>query len=434
MGIENKILIPMSADHSSICKFESSDDPLYKQVKGVIDELVKKGLRILEMRQQMSGATTKVQGQWCPRARRSTDRFRWRTAPSGPPSHFDQSVIHTNPFQIATTAKNNALKTLDLGPLYRCVAVKNFRSQKVKMLHSWPWQTLEEEVIHQDHWWPPVSAETRCAKGVWITHYPLDTKLAKIVLSIDWHAYEGDPLEPLIERMIDTPTSEYHSGKHCGVIYLKNLLRGITGCTTRVGWRSPIYSPFVRDRERGNGSLSSDGPLEDILVNFTVLLQSIAHILVFGPFAPTTETLSPPFRFHYEGHHIWKHYNRQGITDKEAFKRAASFFSRAYNQNVPDEFEFTGQEEFHQHARDTSIVAITELLQLYKPELLNDEHAGDWDFREAFAKVRTQRSWAIEDRRWADKIVESCNLEYLKSSKKTQIQQEGHHKTLRFAI
>jgi len=290
------------------------------------------------------------------------------------------------------------------------------------MLHNAPWQTLEEEIIHQDHWWPPESAEVRCVKGVWMTQYPRDTKLAKVVLSIDWHAYDGDPLEPLIEWTIDTPTSEYHPGKHYGVFHLKNLnrnlLRWTTGCTTRVGWRSSIYSPFVRDQEQGNGSLSSNGPLEDIPDDFAGLLQSIAHVLAFGPFAPTAETGSPPFEYRCEDYRIWNHYDGQGTTDKEAFKRAASFFSRAYNQNAPDESEFTGQEELDQYPRDTSILAITELLQLYKPGLLNDEHAGDWNFREAFAKVRTRRSWAIEEKRWADKIVESCDLEYLKFSRK----------------
>ena len=63
MGIENEILIPMSTDHSSICKFESSDDPLYRQIKGVIDEFVKQGLRKLDKPAHMSDATTAVQCQ-----------------------------------------------------------------------------------------------------------------------------------------------------------------------------------------------------------------------------------------------------------------------------------------------------------------------------------------------------------------------------------
>ena len=62
MGIESEILIPMNADHSSICKFESSDDHQYKQLKGVIHEFVKKGQDVLEKRQQTSAAPAAAQG------------------------------------------------------------------------------------------------------------------------------------------------------------------------------------------------------------------------------------------------------------------------------------------------------------------------------------------------------------------------------------
>jgi hypothetical protein len=66
MGIENEILIPMNADHSSICKFESSDDHLYKQLRGVIHELVKKGLDTLDKRQQTSVAAAAAPGWYYP--------------------------------------------------------------------------------------------------------------------------------------------------------------------------------------------------------------------------------------------------------------------------------------------------------------------------------------------------------------------------------
>jgi hypothetical protein len=269
-----------------------------------------------------------------------------------------------------------------------------------------------------------------------MTHYPRDTKLAKIVLSIDWHAYEddGDPEEPLIEWTIDTPTSGYHPGKHCGVISLIHLISGLKYCHARVEWKSPIYSPFVRDQGRPkdnitiagllnqgqrNGNLKSEGPLEDGLVNFTDLLQSIAHVLNFGPFTPTTETASPPFTFRPEESKIWKHYDKQDAPAKKAFKRAASFFSCAYNQDLPDNSESTGQEDL-QHTVDASIVAITGLLYLYRSELLSDEHAADWDVGEALSKAKTKRSLVIEERRWADKVVEACNLEFLKSARKAQ--------------
>ena len=238
-----------------------------------------------------------------------------------------------NPFglQITRQERDNALKTNDLQPLYRSRQLQSVRSQVFKMLHSDPWQTLEEEIVNKDHWWPPVAEDKRGVKGTWMTHFTQDTKLAKMVLSIDWHAYDDDPLKPLIEWSIDTPTSEYHPGKHCGVIYLNCLLSNLKPCQTRVAWKSPIYSPFVQDQGEGNGNLQSERLMEDGLVNFTDLLQSIAHVLLFGPFSPTAETAAPPFIFRPENPHIWKHYETQDAKANKAFKRAASFFSRAYN-------------------------------------------------------------------------------------------------------
>ena len=141
-----------------------------------------------------------------------TYSFPKSSTPVGPRYH------QINPFGITETARLNALNTMELVPLYRSEQLKTLRTQRLKLLHSQPWETIEEEVINPDHWWPPVSAEARSARGTWMTYYPLDTKLAKIVLSIDWHAYEGDPLSPRIEWTIDTPASEYHPGKHYGVM------------------------------------------------------------------------------------------------------------------------------------------------------------------------------------------------------------------------
>jgi hypothetical protein len=162
-------------------------------------------------------------------------------------------------------------------------------------------------------------------KGTWITHYSRDTKLAKIVLSLDWHAYEGSPADPLIEWTIDTPTSEYHPGVHRGLIYINQMVQGLYRCRVRVDWKSPIYSPFVRYQGKRKGNLMSKALWGDGLVNFTDLLQSIAHVLEFGPFSPDTETASPSFTFDPHETHIWTHCKKQDATAKQAFKQAASF-------------------------------------------------------------------------------------------------------------
>lgn len=52
--IEKEISIPVNADHSLTCKFESSSNPLYKQVKNLIAEFVKEESTIVEKRRQVS--------------------------------------------------------------------------------------------------------------------------------------------------------------------------------------------------------------------------------------------------------------------------------------------------------------------------------------------------------------------------------------------
>ena len=135
----------------------------------------------------------------------------------------DQNHILPNPFlQITREELDNALndvpKTSDLHTWYRSEVVRDIRIQKVKLLHSAPWQTLEEEVVHKDHWWPPVPDEARSVKGKWMTYYPPESKLAKITLAIDWRAYSGDARKPLMECTIDVPASEFHPGRHRGTL------------------------------------------------------------------------------------------------------------------------------------------------------------------------------------------------------------------------
>ena len=123
------------------------------------------------------------------------------------------------PFEIQITGLegDNARKTMDLQVKYMWEPAKGIRSQLIKLLHSARWETLEESIVNKYHWWPPVSDEIRSTKGTWMTHYTRDTKLVKVILSLDWRAYEGNAEEPQIEWKIDTPTSEYHPGVHRGL-------------------------------------------------------------------------------------------------------------------------------------------------------------------------------------------------------------------------
>lgn len=326
--------------------------------------------------------------------------------------------------------RDNALKTTETNDLYRGGRVLDFRIQKVKLLHSPPWQTIDETVIPKDHWWPPVSDEARSVRGKWVTYYPPGTELAKITLSIDWHAYEGDPTNPQIEWTIDTPTSEYHPGKHNGAIYVKGFFLP-TNPIMFVSWKSAIYSPFIRDRDTGNGSVVGDNIFEKIHIDLTELLDSLANFLISGPFgdSSTAKTLPPLLKFRYENTGLWRHYEgKEGA--QEAFKRAASFFSRAYNLNSAEHANAAHEEKVEPKALFASIRAITEMLQLYNPELLSDRHAEEWNYREAFGGVETPRSWALEDKKWADKIVDLFDLGFLSQWRKEQVQQEEYRKYL----
>ena len=74
----------------------------------------------------------------------------------------------------------------------------------------------------------------------------------------------------------------------------------------------------------------------------------------------------------------------------------------------------------------TSIKTIRELLQLYRHKLLEASQTKDWNFRTVFAKVERRREWALEEKEWADRIVEACDLEFLKQYRKAQRQQEQY--------
>ncbi|KAL8739111.1 MAG: hypothetical protein Q9181_000222 [Wetmoreana brouardii] len=411
MGIENEILLPLSADHFSICKFQSSDDPLYKQVKGLINEFVKKGVVILASRRQMSALAAGVQSS---------------LGPQSP----NQSPSIPNPFlQITKEERDNALKTSETQPIYRATTTKDFRTCMLKLLHSTPWQTLSEDVINKDHWWPPVSDEARSVRGKWIMYYPPGTKLAKVDLSIDWHAYEGDPLEPLIEWTIHTPESEYHPGKHYGLFIVRkiHIPKGSSGLgpTMHVVWKSAIYSPFVRDRDPGDGSIVGDAVFEQAPIDLTEILESLAHVLLYGPFDSPTEIPAPIFRLRHENPRIWKGYEKQSPDDKEAFKRAASFFARAYNQDPPDKRELPIEKHLLPKALVTSVKTLRELVELY----LGPRELGNWDFR-AFGTIDRWEMWALEEKKEADKIINACNLEYLKLYRQAQIKQDEYQKFL----
>ncbi|KAL9628880.1 MAG: hypothetical protein Q9164_007118, partial [Protoblastenia rupestris] len=387
MGIEDEILIPMSASHSSICKFESSNDSSYKQIKGVIDEFIKQGLRKVEKPADKGNAKSTAQP--------SQDL---------PP----QAVTLMNLLGITETDRLNALKTSETKPLYRSEGCMDLRIRTLRLLRNQPWTTIQEEIIHPDHWWPPVSSETRSLRGAWTTYYPQDTKFAKIVLFIDWHAYESDPYDPQMEWMIETPNSEYHPGKHYGVIHdaeggYPNMPLG----RMRVAWRSPIFSPFVDLHKSYDDSLKSlrtPEDEEDEHTNFTNLFQSIAHILVFGLSIDVPHLSPPPFRFELQNGMDWSHYislDKPFHERNRDFKILSSFFSRAYNGDIPDESVVAGQGNPSREDCEHIMYAIRTFANFHIASFGGGNQPRE--LQEAFDGIKTQKDLSIEERRWADK-------------------------------
>jgi hypothetical protein len=234
--------------------------------------------------------------------------------------------------------------------------------------------------------------------GTYIFSYPPGSKLATICLDIDWKAFD-DLYLPLFHWTIECPESLYHPGIHKGRLDIRNIQKGIFDMRLRVSWDSPIFSPFVEK----NRPMSSEGPLEEFPIQFADALKSIAHFLVFGPYDEHGDFPPAPYSFHRMGSTAIVYF----ITvDKDAFARASSFFSRAYTLQIPEEDQFLGK-GFSKECRETSIIVIRELLQFYKSDLLEDP---EWDFIEAFTNVTSHRDWALEERRWADKLAFAIKL------------------------
>ncbi|TDL15353.1 hypothetical protein BD410DRAFT_121938 [Rickenella mellea] len=211
--------------------------------------------------------------------------------------------------------------------------------------------------------------------------YPESSRLAIISVTLNWNAFD-DPHNPACQWRIDTPESLYYPGTHRGDLSFAKFGSNVLDARIKVQWSSAILSPFVTE----SGHLSSDGYLEDsmIMLAFTPTLMALAHIF--------HEVSGAGFRYITQG--------------KDRFTRAASFFSRAYTSRVPEEDDFTAVGFSHQ-CRQTSITVIQELLEFHNASLLQESTVvnSEWDFCLAFADVNSQREWAMEERRWADKIT-----------------------------
>jgi hypothetical protein len=278
-------------------------------------------------------------------------------------------------------------------------------------LHDQPYETVDEDFLQGTTMTNTADDVKAWLKGVYVFEYPKDGRLATIQLHIDWNRFD-DPYKPKCKWVIYAPQSLYYPGWHSGEIRftkLNELLPLILG-RFQVIWSSPIFLPFLY----AGGFMSSVGPLEDIkiLQGFTSILECLAHVAAFGPFVEPGQNPQRPFDWHYGDFDIMPY----GGRDRNTFLRAASFFARAYTQPLPDEGNFQGV-GFSAECRETSTKAIRELLNFYRPEILQDANSSqEWQIEAAYENVHSQRQWALEDRKWADRLVDACDLKFLKLS------------------
>ena len=275
----------------------------------------------------------------------------------------------------------------------------------MEYLHSEPYTILEEEYLNDE---TPEVPHKYWSTGIYLLRYPTADPVATINLSVDWNAFDDDPFKPSFKWLIHAPQSLFYPGTHRGQIHFTRtpsiFERGV-----KVQWISPIFAPFVAQ----TGTLSSDGPLEEMSIlnsNVTSLLQSLAHPLAFGPYYDLNNPHAP-FKFHCEIGDGASEFFR--TVDREKFVRASSFFARAYTVPAPQEDEFVGK-GFSSECRETSATALRELLEWYDKDILKDPVDKAWNFENALQNVNSQREWALEERKWADKLIETCGLLFMK--------------------
>jgi hypothetical protein len=212
--------------------------------------------------------------------------------------------------------------------------------------------------------------------------------------------------------MINAPNSLFYPGRHVGRFELTR--RGSTGDPVSISrlniiWESPIFSSFPSDR----GLISSVGPLEESSAPLilTKAVQSIAHLIVFGPF-PTKPTA--PFAFHTMSFKERLYFERN---DEDQCMRATAFFANALTRDEPEPgaFDFGLQPQ----CRESSVVAIQELISFYDLTAKVEAKAAEdekWILLEAYDSVDSQLEWIEKDREWATLIADLAELKFIASS------------------
>ena len=286
------------------------------------------------------------------------------------------------------------------------------------ILHEVPYTAVHEEFLDLGNL---SEGQTRNFGRNWRTghyssSYPIDDGLAEISLVIDWKPHY-EPEKPSLRWMINVPDSLYYPGRHVGhfeLMYRSSAKLGssdkLFDSRLRVVWESPIFSPF----QPKNGLLSSVGPLEETSAPLilTKALQSIAHLLVFGPFATKPTAL---FTFHVMGHKESQYFSQK---DTDQCMRATAFFANAFTRDAPDPDAFSDFGLLPQ-CRESSVNAIQELISFYElVEKVDEKAAHDkkWQLSEAYDSADSQQEWIERDQEWATLIADLAGFQFITKS------------------
>lgn len=232
---------------------------------------------------------------------------------------------------------------------------------------------------------------------------------------------------------VDTLTADAaYPGNHRGRLIHREDRTG----EIQLEWDTPIFSPYVRIQERDAAhprradpvvglstcEVSDDSRRATIMcekksVEVMVLqdvMKSVCNILVHGPGKTgVPETLASPvvledkYYFNYED---MLQLMYEFFKEEARLRKAASFFSRAYNTagDTKKEREITPAE------RQSTIESVLCLLEhfgiLEEPHWMEDD---DWaeNLEREMEGVRTYDAWHQLERKWATLVSYACGLE-----------------------
>jgi hypothetical protein len=292
----------------------------------------------------------------------------------------------------------------------------DLRESLWNILHRAPYTILHEGFIDLGHLSEGQGGNSgrNWRTGHYSSSYPAHDGLAEISMVVDWKPY-NESEKPSLRWMINVPDSLYYPGRHVGQFELEYGANfggsyKLFHSRLRIVWESPIFSPFQSE----SGQLSSVGPLEETSAPLilTKTLQSIAHLLVFGPIATKS---TAPFAFHSMGPQENRYFLQK---DADQCMRATAFFANAFTRDLPDPDAFRDFGLLSQ-CRESSVKSIQELISFYGlAEKVDEKAVNDkkWQLPGAYDDANSHHEWVERDQEWAALIADLAGFGFIAKS------------------